>query len=117
MAAAAAPMAGLDSRNGDDFGQTGKKAGPMEAVGRADTAAGQRRGRKPPEQPPTAGPPPLVAAAAVGRLLERGASFRCSLAAVRAETVWAAGRRPKPSRWQLETAAGRLCSCRQSGRG
>ena len=40
MAAAAAPMAGLDSRNGVDFGQTGKQASPVEAVGRADTAAG-----------------------------------------------------------------------------
>ena len=117
MVAAAAPMAGLDSRNGDDFGQTGKKAGPVEAVGRADTAVGQPRGGKPPEQPPAAGPPPLAAAAAVGRLLERGAGFRYSLAAVRAETVWAAGSRPRPSRWQPETAAGRLCGCRQSGRG
>ena len=44
MAAARAPLAGLESRNGDDDGQTGKQAGPVEAVGRADTAAGRRRG-------------------------------------------------------------------------
>ena len=117
MAAAAAPMAGLDSRNGVDFGQTGKQASPVEAVGRADTAAGQRRGGKPPEQPPAAGAPALAAVAAVGRLPERGAGFCCGLAAVRAGTVRAAGSRPRPSRWQPETAAGRLRGCRQSGRG
>eukprot|EP01052_Picozoa_sp_SAG31_P046001 SAG31_NODE_8626_length_1417_cov_2.427921_2_plen_153_part_00 len=35
-------MAGLESWNGDDNGQTSKQAGPVEAVGRADTAAGRR---------------------------------------------------------------------------
>ena len=116
MAAAAAPMAGLESRNSVDFGQTGKKASPVEALGWADIAAGQWRGRKPPKQPPAAGPPPLAAAAAVGRLPERDAGFRCGPAAVRAGTVRAAGGRPRPSRWQPETAVGWLCGCRQSGR-
>ena len=64
MAAVPALMAGLESRNGDNNGQTGKQAGPVEALGRADTVAGRRRGGKPPERPPAAGPPlqPDVAA-------------------------------------------------------
>ena len=49
MVAVRAPMAGLESRNGDDDGQTGKQAGPVETVGWADTAAGRRRGGKPPK--------------------------------------------------------------------
>jgi len=94
----AALVAGLESRNGDDNGQTGKQAGPVEALGRADGAAGRRRGGKPPKQPPASGPPLQADAAVVGRLLERGAGFRCGPAAVRAETVRAAGSRPKQSR-------------------
>ena len=98
MAAVPAPMAGLESRNGDDDGQTGKQAGPVEAVGWADGAAGRRRGGKPPKQPPAAGPLLQADAAAVGRLPERGAGFCCGPAAVRAETVRGAGSRPKQSR-------------------
>ena len=98
MAAVPAPMAGLESRNGDDDGQTGKQAGPVEVLGRADTAVGWRRGGKPPERPPAAGWPPQADAAAVGWVPERGAGFRCGPAAVRVETVRAAGSRPKQSR-------------------
>ena len=98
MGAVPALMAGLESRNGDNNGQTGKQAGPVEAVGRADTAAGRRRGGKPPKQPPAAGPLLQADAVAVGRLPERGAGFRCGPAAVRAETVRGAGSRPKKSR-------------------
>ena len=59
MAVAAAPMAGLAGRHGDDdFGQAGKKAGPVEALGRADTIARRWRGGKPLERPPAAGPAP-----------------------------------------------------------
>ena len=70
LAAAAAPMAGLAGRHGDDFDRKGKQAGPVEALGRADTAAGRRRGGKPPERPPAAGPPSQADAAAVRRVLE-----------------------------------------------
>ena len=56
LAAVPALMAGLESRNGDNNGQTGKQAGPVEVLGRADTAVGRRRGGKPPKQPPAAGP-------------------------------------------------------------
>ena len=42
MAAVPAPMAGLESRNGDGDGQTGKQAGPVEALGWADGAVGRR---------------------------------------------------------------------------
>ena len=78
MAVAAAPMAGLAGRHGDDdFGQAGKKAGPVEALGRADTAAGWRRGGKPPERPPAGVPPPQPDVAAAWRVPERGASCRC----------------------------------------
>ena len=93
-----APMAGLQSRNGDENGQTGEKPSPVTALGRADTAAGWRRGGKPPEQPPAAGPLLQADAVAVGRVPERGAGFRCGPAAVRPETVRAAGSRPKQSR-------------------
>ena len=95
MAAVPAPMAGLESRNYDDNGQTGEQAGPVEALGRADGAAGRQRGGKPPKQPPAAGPPPQADAVAVGRVPECGAGFRCGPAAVRAETVCAAGSRTK----------------------
>ena len=107
----------LDGRNGDNTGQTGKQAGPVEALGRADTAAGRRRDVKSPKRPPAAGPAPQPDAAAAWRVPERGTGFRCGLAAVRAELVQAAGNRPTQSRWQPETAAGWLCGCRQSGRG
>ena len=50
-----APMAGLQSRNGNENGQTGEKPSPVTALGRADTAAGWRRGGKPRERPPAAG--------------------------------------------------------------
>ena len=76
-AAAVAVMAGLESRNSDDNGQTGEKPSPVTALGRADTAAGRRRGGKPPERPPAAGPPSQADAAAVRRVLEGGAGFRC----------------------------------------
>ena len=49
MVAAAAPMAGLEGRPGDDDGQAGKQVGLVEALGRADTAAGRWRGSKPPK--------------------------------------------------------------------
>ena len=58
MGAVPALMAGLESRNGDNNGQTGEQTGPVEGLGRADGAAGRRRGGKPPKQPPAAGPPP-----------------------------------------------------------
>ena len=58
MAAVPAPMAGLESRNGDNNGQTGEQTGLVEGLGRADGAAGRRRGGKPRERPPAAGPPP-----------------------------------------------------------
>ena len=45
-AAAATVMAGLESRNSDDNGQTGEKPSPVTALGRADTAAGRWRGGK-----------------------------------------------------------------------
>ena len=64
-----APMAGLAGRHGDDFGQVGKQAGPVEVLGRADTAAGRRRDGKPPERPPAAGPAPQPDAAAVRQLV------------------------------------------------
>ena len=98
MAAVPALMAGLESRNGDNNGQTGEQTGPVEALGRADGAAGRQRGGKPPKQPPAAGPLLQADAVAVGRVPERGAGFRCGPAAVRAETVRAAGSRPKQSR-------------------
>ena len=60
----AAPMADLAGGHGDDFDREGKEAGPVEGLGRADTAAGQRRGGKPPERLPAAGPPSLPDAAA-----------------------------------------------------
>ena len=41
MVAVAAPMAGLEGRPGDDNGQAGKQAGPVEVMGRVDTAAGR----------------------------------------------------------------------------
>ena len=98
MAAVPALMAGLESRNGDNNRQTGEQTGPVEALGRADGAAGRQRGGKPPKQPPAAGPLLHADAVAVGRVPERGAGFRCGPAAVRAETVRAAGGRPKQSR-------------------
>ena len=49
MVAAAAPMAGLEGRPGDDDGQAGKQVGLVEALGRADTAVGWRRGGKLPK--------------------------------------------------------------------
>ena len=98
MAAVPALMAGLESRNGDNNGQTGEQTGPVEGLGRADGAAGRRRGGKPPKQPPAAGPLLQADAAAVGRVPERGAGFCCGPAAVRAETVRGAGSRQKQSR-------------------
>ena len=98
MAAAVAPMAGVEDWAGGSNGQAGKQAGPVEVLGRADTAAGRWRGGKPPERPPAAGPAPLADVAVAGRVPERGAGFRCGPAAVRAETVCAAGSRPKQSR-------------------
>ena len=75
MGAVPALMAGLESRNGDNNGQMGKQAGLVEALGRADTAAGRRRGGKPPKQLPAAGLLLQADVVAVGRVLERGAGF------------------------------------------
>jgi hypothetical protein len=115
MVAVLVPMAGLESRNGDDNGQTGEKLGPVEVLGRADTAAGRRRGGKPPERPPAGGPAPQADAAAVRQELEGGAGFRCGPAAAGAGTVCAAGSRSGQSRWRLEAVGDRLCGCWQSG--
>jgi len=75
MAAAVAPMAGVEDWAGGSNGQAGKQAGPVEVLGRADTAAGRWRGGKPPERPPAAGPAPLADVAVTGRVPERGAGF------------------------------------------
>ena len=64
MVAVLVPMAGLESRNGDDNGQTGEKLGPVEVLGRADTAVGRRRGGKLSERPLGSGAALLVVAAA-----------------------------------------------------
>ena len=47
MAAAVAPMAGVEDWAGGSNGQAGKQAGPVEVLGRADTAAGRWRGGTP----------------------------------------------------------------------
>ena len=73
--------------------QTGKKAGPVEAVGRADTAAGRWRGGKPPERPLAAGPPPQADAVAVEWVPERGAGCRCSRTRRRRQLRGRTGRR------------------------
>jgi len=112
-----APMAGLVGRHGDDFGQVGKQAGPVEVLGRADTAAGRRRDGKPPERPPAAGPAPQPDAAAVRRVPERGDGSCGGATAAGPRTVRAAGNKPTQSCWQPETVGGWLCGCRQSGRG
>ena len=72
MAAVPAPMAGLDGRNGDNTGPTGKQAGPVEALGRADTAAGRRRGGKLSERPLGSGAALLVAEMAAVEMLGCG---------------------------------------------
>ena len=92
LAAAAALMAGLAVHRGDDFGREGKQAGPATALGRADTAAGRRRGGKPPERPPAAGLPSQADAAAVGQVPEGGAGFRCGLARRRRQLRGRTGR-------------------------
>ena len=77
MAAVPTPMAGLESRNGDNNGQVGEQTGPVEGLGRADGAAGWRRGGKPREQPPAAGRPPQADVVAVQWVSKGGAGFRC----------------------------------------
>ena len=65
------------NRAGDDNGREGKQAGPVEVLGRADTAAGRRRDGKLPKQPPATGPALQADAVAVQQVLEGGAGFRC----------------------------------------
>ena len=88
-----APMAGLQSRNGDENGQTGEKPSPVTALGRADTAAGWRRGGKPREQPPAAGRPPQADVVAVQRVSKGGAGFRCGQSCQRRQLRGRTGRR------------------------
>ena len=92
MAAAVAPMAGVEDWAGGSNSQAGKQAGPVEVLGRADTAAGRWRGGKPPERPPVAGPLLQADAAAARRVSEGGAGFRCGQSCQRRQLRGRTGR-------------------------